>query len=386
MKKCVIVPDSFKGSMSSKEICAIVKGRVLAHFPDCDAVSVPVADGGEGTVDCFHEILGGELISLPVIGPFGKKVEATYLRKGELAVIEMAQAAGLPLAGDYLNPGTATTFGVGELIRHAVKNGATRLILGLGGSATNDGGVGMAAALGTRFYDGNFLPGGREAAFLPTGDSLSKIVRYDTKETEKLLAGCTVIGICDIDNPLCGESGAAYVFAPQKGADEEMVKLLDGELRSLGNLMEKTAGYDIASVPGSGAAGGMGAGILAFLGGKLSPGIETVLDQVGFESLVEDADLVITGEGKLDTQSLRGKVVIGVSRRAKVQNIPVVALVGDIGDSIEEVYDLGVSGVFSINRIAAEFSVQKERAKSDLSLTADNLMRFIKCLRAPTVR
>ena len=376
MKKWVIVPDSFKGTMSSKEICSIIEEEILRHEPDSKVICVPVADGGEGTVDCFHHLLNGEIVSVPVSDPFGDRVNACYLKKGDLAVIEMAQAAGLPLAEGRLDPKKATTYGVGQLIRHAVEHGCRHLVLGLGGSCTNDAGVGMAAGLGTRFLrkDGS--------EFLPIGETLGEIFDYDSSETQRLLQGCTVIGMCDIDNPLYGKTGAAYVFAPQKGADEDDVRLLDEQLKCFGNLILQKRGIDVSEIPGSGAAGGMGAGLIAFLEGELRPGIETVLDAVKFDSLIQDADFIITGEGRLDTQSLRGKVVVGVAERARKYGVPVIALVGDIGDSIEQVYELGVSGVFSINRIAADFQLMKSRAKSDLRLTADNLLRFIKTLKS----
>ncbi len=368
MKRCMVMPDSFKGSISSMEACEIIRDRVLAHFPTCAVDLIPVADGGEGTVDCFLEAIQGEKVNVTVSGPFGEPVEAYYARTGQIAIIEMAMAAGLPQAEGRLNPVTATTYGVGELMRHAVDAGCTELYLGLGGSCTNDAGVGMARALGTTFYRG-------DEVFVPQGDTLCEITRFDTKETEKLLQNCTVTAMCDIDNPLFGTQGAAYVFAPQKGADEEMVKLLDQNLTALGALIPKAA-----QTAGAGAAGGMGAGVVAFLKGILKPGIQTVLDLVQFEERVKGVDLIFTGEGKIDSQSLRGKVVIGIAKRAEAQQIPVVALVGDIGNGAEGAYDLGVAAIFSINQVAIPFSEARHRSKQDLATAVDNLMRYHKTM------
>ncbi|NCB05668.1 MAG: glycerate kinase, partial [Clostridia bacterium] len=323
MKKIAVVSDSFKGSVSSSEICAIVTAQAKRFFPGCEVVGLPVADGGEGTVDSFLECMTGEKVALEAAGPFFERRMAFYGRFGDTAIIEMAAAAGLPLVEDCKNPMLATTYGVGELMRHALEHGAVRLILALGGSATNDGGCGAAAALGTRFYDA----AGEE--FIPTGGTLCNIARIDNTACAHLLAGVEVIAMCDIDNPMHGERGAAYVFAPQKGADAEMVRLLDTGLVSLDQVITKELGVSVAAIPGAGAAGAMGAGAVAFFGAKLNPGIETVLDTVHFEERIAGADFVITGEGKLDSQSLRGKVVIGVARRAKKACVPVFAVVGD---------------------------------------------------------
>lgn len=364
MKKCIVMPDSFKGSISSIDACHIIQEAILAHQPDCVVDLIPVADGGEGTVDCFLEALGGEKVTVAVSGPFGEPVEAYYARCGNIAIIEMAQAAGLPQAEGRLNPAKATTYGVGELIQHAAEQGASEIYLGLGGSCTNDAGVGMARALGAVFYRG-------EDAFVPDADTLHQITRFDRSAVSMHLKGCTVTAMCDIDNPLFGEQGAAYVFAPQKGADEAMVQLLDQNLRALGTLIGETA-----DLPGAGAAGGMGAGVVAFLNGTLKPGIQTVLDLVSFEERLADTDAVFTGEGKIDAQSLRGKVVIGIARRAKKMGVPVIALVGDIGEGAEGAYDEGVAAIFSINQVAVPFSQARLRSKQDLRQTVDNLMRF----------
>lgn len=368
-----MIPDSFKGTMSSSEICSIIADSVKQYYPNAQVVSIPVADGGEGSVDSFLAAMGGEKVAVTVKGPYMEDVESFYglVDDGSTAIIEMASCAGLPLVGDNLHAEKTTTFGVGQLIADAVSKGCKKLILGLGGSATNDFGAGAAAALGIRFLDKD------GKAFIPVGENLADVRAIDKSGLLPRLSGVEIITMCDIDNPLCGETGAAYVFGPQKGADGEMVKYLDNQLRCISETVMRELGVDVASLPGSGAAGGMGGGMVAFLGSRLQMGIETVLDTVGFDRLLDGADLVISGEGKIDTQSLRGKVVVGVARRAKRGNVPVIAIVGDIGDNIEPVYDEGVSGIFSINRVAVPFKEAKSRSKSDLRLTADNLMRMM---------
>jgi len=377
--KLLIIPDSFKGTMSSAKVCGIIEAEIHTHFPQAQTVSIPVADGGEGSVDAFLTALGGERVTRSVKGPHFEQVDAYYgiLPDQKTAVIEMAQAAGLPLAGDRLSPGTTTTYGVGELMAHAISRGCTKLIVGLGGSATNEFGCGAAAAMGVKFFDA------QGDSFIPTGETLSKVQRIDTTELSPALEGIEVITMCDIDNPLYGETGAAYVFSPQKGADPQMVRLLDAELRAISETVKRDLSVDVSGLPGAGAAGGMGGGMVAFFGSKLQMGIETVLDVTAFDELLCGADLVITGEGKLDRQSLGGKVVIGVARRAKKQNVPVVALVGDIGDDIEDAYAEGVSAIFSINRVAVPFAEAKLRSREDLALTAGNLMRFLKRIGFP---
>lgn len=375
MKKAILMPDSFKGTMSSSEICAIMRQRILEYFPDCAVSSIPVADGGEGTVDCFLEAMGGERISVRVKGPFMEDIDSFYgivQTSCKTAVIEMAAAASLPMVSGRENPRVTTTYGVGQLIRHAIENGCKKLIVGLGGSCTNDMGAGAAAGAGAKFFDKS----GKE--FVPTGATLEQIANIDLSELNILFQGIEVVAMCDIDNPLYGPTGAAYVFAPQKGADADTVKLLDANLVAAADTVKARLGIDVADIPGAGAAGGMGAGMVAFFGARLMPGIETVLDTVDFDRIAADADFIFTGEGKIDSQSLRGKVVIGIAGRAKKLNTPVIAVVGDIGDNMEPAYEMGVSAIFSTNRVAVDFSKAKLRAKSDMSLTMDTVLRTLK--------
>ena len=314
MKKAVLIPDSFKGTMSSEEICGIMKARIAARFPECKVLSVPVADGGEGSVDAFLTALGGEKVWMEVANPYFESMQAFYglIDNGRTAVVEMAACAGLPLVEGRRDPSKTTTYGVGELILAAAKSGVNRIIVGLGGSSTNDGGCGAAAAAGVKFLNAE----GKE--FVPTGGTLCEIKSIDRSGLDAILDRVEIVTMCDIDNPMYGETGAAYIFGPQKGADPEMVKELDAGLRHLGEVIKRDLGRDLTTVPGGGAAGAMGVGMMAFFHSTLQMGIETVLDTVAFDDMIGDADYIFTGEGKLDTQSLRGKVVIGVARRAKI--------------------------------------------------------------------
>ena len=374
MKKCIVISDSFKGTLSTLDICAIAREVFPAHFPDCELVTLPVADGGEGTVACFLEALQAQPVTVSISGPFGEPIQAVYARKNSLAVIEMASAAGLPLAGERRDPETATTYGVGQLIRHAVEQGCTDILLGLGGSATNDGGCGCAAALGTCFFDaaGN--------SFVPVGGTLADIAHIDVRERCRLLENVRVTVMCDVENPLFGPNGAAWVFGPQKGADDAMAARLDDGLRHLDASFQQDLGLHLADLPGAGAAGGMGAGSIAFLGGTLRSGIEAVLDAVDFDRRLDGTDLVITGEGRIDAQSVQGKVISGIAKRTAPRNIPLVAIVGGIGPGAEAAYDLGVTAMFSINRAAESFAESAPRSAENYRRTLADLLRLIKAM------
>lgn len=372
MKKCVVVSDSFKGTLSSGEIGRIAEEVIPRFFPDCQVVTIPVADGGEGTVECFMSALRTGPVSVDVRGPNGQAVSAVYTRSGTKAVIEMAAAAGLPLAAAGSDPASTTTYGVGELMRHAVEHGCTEILLGLGGSATNDGGCGAAAALGAGFYN---AAGDR---FIPTGATLDQIAHIGQEDCRRLLAGVKITAMCDIDNPLFGPSGAAYVFAPQKGAGPEMVRFLDGQLRRLSETVERELGVSIAGLPGAGAAGGMGGGCAAFLGAELKSGIEAILDLVDFDACLEGADLVITGEGRIDAQSVGGKVLSGVARRTR--GVPLICVAGGLDDSAAAAYDLGVTAMFSINREPRPLAESGPRSGENYRRTLEDIMRLIRAV------
>ncbi len=374
MKKCIMISDSFKGTLSSMDICAIAREVFSQIFPACELVTLPVADGGEGTTACFVEAIGAETVWVPASGPFGEPITAAYAKKGTLAVIEMAAAAGLPMAGERRNPEKTTTYGVGEMIRDAVERGCTEILLGLGGSATNDGGCGCAAALGAKFYDK------AGECFTPVGGTLKEIANIDVSDCRRLLENTKITVMCDVENPLCGPQGAAWIFGPQKGADDAMAARLDAGLLHFSHVLERELGLNLADLPGAGAAGGMGAGSIAFLGGILRSGIEAVLDAVDFDRRLNGTELVITGEGRIDSQSVQGKVISGIARRTAPRNIPLVAIVGGIGPGAEQAYDLGVTAMFSINRAAEAFADSAPKSAENYRRTLADLLRLIRAM------
>ena len=372
VKKCIVIPDSFKGTLTSIEICNLAEKSINKIFPNSEVITIPIADGGEGTVDCFLHALGGERVKTIVEGPYHELMTCYYGKIGNIAVIEVAAAAGLPLVEDRKNPALTTTYGVGEQILHAIKKGAREIILGLGGSATNDGGCGCAAALGVKFYDEE------GKSFIPTGISLDRISKIDVSGAKTLLRGCKITAMCDVDNPMHGKQGAAYVYGPQKGASEAMVVELDRQLKSLSEAIKRSIGNSVENIPGAGAAGAFGAGAVAFLDAELKPGIESVLDTVKFEDILKGTDIVFTGEGRIDRQSLRGKVIAGVAKRAKLNAVTTVAFAGDICDGYEGIYDMGVDAVFSINRKPATLFESCQHSRQNFTQTFEDVLRLIK--------
>ena len=378
MKQIIIIPDSFKGTLDAPAVCEAMRRGVNAVWPDCRTVLLPIADGGEGTVDCFLRALPGAVpVRAEVTGPFdGETVTARYARAGQTAVIEMAAAAGLPMVEGREDPCRATTRGVGELIAHAAAHGARRIILGLGGSCTNDCGVGMAAALGARFFDRTGRP------FLPRADTLEQVARLDCSAVRKRLAGIEIVAMCDIDNPLYGPRGAAYVFAPQKGASPAVVARLDENLRAIAALIRRELGLDVQRLPGAGAAGGLGAGVSAFLGGRLQSGIDTVLDLTGFDRLLAGTDLVLTGEGRCDSQSLHGKALAGIARRTRAAGVPLAVFAGAVGDDLNRrrAAELGVSAVFPIHPAPGTFAQVRGESAPHLTAAVANAMGLLRAV------
>lgn len=374
MQNFILVPDSFKGTLSAIEVCNIMKSSIKNLYKDANIISVPVADGGEGTVDAFLYALGGEKKSIWVSDAFNEqKILAHYaMLKDDIAVIEMAACAGLPLVKNRLEPDKTTTFGVGELIIDAINSGAKKIILGLGGSATNDGGCGMASALGVKFKDE------QDQEFIPTGGTLSQIYKIDMNNIYSKIKDVEFVSMCDVDNPLCGKLGASAVFAPQKGADEDMVRLLDEGLAHLAKIIKRDLHIEVKDIKGAGAAGGLGAGSIAFLQSKLTKGIDVILDTIKFDELVSKADIVFTGEGKFDSQSLHGKVVMGVANRSQKYKTPVIVVTGAIGENIQEAYNKGITAIFSINKEPMEFSKSALKSKENMILTMENILRLLK--------
>lgn len=367
MHKIIVCPDSFKGSLSAKEAAILISDAFCAASDEAQTVMIPIADGGEGTV----EALGAEKVICTVNDAFMEPITAFWGDLGEYAVIELAACAGLPQA-KVLNPELTTTYGVGELILNALDAGKRKFIIALGGSSTNDLACGMACALGVRFYDGD------GNSFVPKGGTLSKIASVDRSGLDIRISECEFITMCDVTNPLYGENGAAYVFAPQKGADDAMVKRLDQGLRHAAAVLEREFAVEIASLPGSGAAGGCGAGARLFLSSELKSGIDVVLDVKAFDEELEGAEYVITGEGKFDFQSLGGKAISGIAKRCIKSNTPLIVLAG-CADENELCYERGITAVFSIQRKA--LPLEEAKAINDVSLykTAFNVAKLIFC-------
>lgn len=375
--KIVIAPDSFKGSLSAKEAAECIKAGILRVYKDSNILCIPMADGGEGTVQALVDATGGRIIRVRVKDPLLREVEAFYgiLGDNKTAVIEMAAASGLPLlAINERNPMLTTSYGTGELIKHALDMGCKEIIIGIGGSATNDGGLGMAMALGVKFLDKTGMNIGHG------GGSLSKLHTIDVSGLDERLKSCNITAACDVENPLCGLTGAAYVFGPQKGADEEAILILDKNLEHYADIISTTLGIDIKDYPGAGAAGGLGGGLMAFLGARLEKGIEIVKKIVKLEEQVKTADLVITGEGRMDYQTQFGKTPYGVAKAAKDYNIPVIALVGQIGKNARVLYDLGIDSIFSITDGPMTLEDAMSNTPELLMDTAERVMRLYKVI------
>ena len=368
-------PDSFKGSLSAAEVCEILLQEACAAFPGCQCRCAPMADGGEGTCEVVCRELGGRLVPATVKDPLGRDVTATYCLFGDdqgqstSAVIEMASASGITLLAEgERSPLHASTFGTGQLIAHALDAGARDIAVAIGGSATNDGGMGAMRALGARFLD----VGGGELAGM--GADLKRVSSIDLTGLDARLAQTRFSVLCDVDNPLTGPDGATRVFAPQKGASEADVKRLEAGMQNYARVLEATFGWEVASLPGSGAAGGLGAALLAFLPSVKVSGVEWVLDRIGFDGLLVGVDLCVTGEGRLDSQTARGKVVLGVARRCQKAGVPVVALVGDADPDIVP-KRLGLEAVFSAKPDGMEVAEAIRRARELVQQSARRLMR-----------
>ncbi|MBF4661573.1 glycerate kinase [Cronobacter malonaticus] len=370
LKKIVIAPDSFKESLSAMDVAKAIEAGFREIYPQAHYVCVPMADGGEGTVEAMVAATGGQIITTPVTAPLGNKVDGFFglLGDGETAVVEMAAASGLHLVpAAQRDPRITTSYGTGELILAALERGVKAIIIGIGGSATNDGGAGMMQALGARFLDGE----ARELA--PGGAALARLARLDLSALDPRLAQVSVTVACDVDNPLCGEKGASAVFGPQKGATPAMVTELDAALRCFGEQLEAVTGKTIISAPGAGAAGGMGAALLGMLNAELRPGIEIVIESLGLAQAVRDADLVITGEGRLDSQSIHGKTPIGVARVAKQFQRPVVAIAGSLTPDYQIVHEHGIDAAFSVIDRIVTLQEALDDAERNLRVTARNV-------------
>ncbi|NLC49871.1 MAG: glycerate kinase [Bacteroidales bacterium] len=384
MKKIIISPDSFKGSLSAIEVADAIEKGIHNVFPYCETVKIPIADGGEGTMDTLVNAMNGTKVKVKVHDPLMRPIEVEYglvneelTKNGKTAVLEMAIVNGLTLLSkDEQNPSTTTTFGTGEIIKDALKRGCQSFLIGIGGSATNDAGTGMLRALGYRFLDDK----GKETD--GTGKSLSKICEIDESGVMSELKEAIITIACDVNNPFSGPNGATFVYAPQKGADEQMVNELDNGMEHFRKLIEKEKGIDLNTIQGAGAAGGLGGGFIAFLNAQLKPGIEMVLEAVDFEKHLQNADLVITGEGKLDQQTGMGKAGSGILDAANKNNVPVIAIGGSLQD-VKNLNKRGFVSLFSIipSPISVEEAMQKENAQTNITQTTEQIMRTIKQFR-----
>lgn len=372
--KIVIAPDSFKESLTALEACDAIEAGMKNVFPDADYVKVPMADGGEGTVQSVIDSTGGKLKTLTVTGPLNQPVNASYGLSGDrtLAVIEMAASSGLDkVPFDKRNPMITTTYGFGELIRNALDEGVKEILLGLGGSATNDGGAGMIMSLGGRLLDekGQSISLG--------GEGLKDLVEIDLSGMHPRLKDVNFRVACDVDNPLTGKKGASFIYGPQKGGTSDQLEQLDSYLGHFAEVIRQKLGVNLEDVPGAGAAGGLGAGIMAFLNGKLENGGELLVDILELDEKVANADLVITGEGGINHQTIYGKTPVAVSRVAKKHGVPVIALAGSISEGYESVYDEGIHAVFSILNQPVSLEDALSQGYANLKQTAENVARVI---------
>ena len=371
--KIVIAPDSFKESLTALEVAEAIEAGLKKVLPDAEYVKVPMADGGEGTVQSLVDATEGRLISAEVCAPLGNKVKAEFGLSGDgrTAIIEMAAASGLHLVPpEARNPLRTTSYGTGELILAALAEGVEKIIVGIGGSATNDGGAGMLQALGALLLDANNQPIGAG------GGCLQDLAAIDLSGLDKRLAGVEIVVACDVDNPLCGEKGASAVFGPQKGATPEMVQALDSGLQHFADIAARDLGLDIQSPAGAGAAGGMGGGVLLLPDARLQAGVQIVMEAVKLAEKVQDADLVITGEGRMDAQSVHGKTPIGVAHTAKAFGKPVIAIVGCLREDYEVVYAQGIDAVFPIIRQLGSLEEILQHGRDNLVSAAQNVARI----------
>lgn len=373
----VLAPDSFKESMTAKEACVAMERGIKKVNSNIQCIHVPMADGGEGTMQSLVDATCGEVYSLEVVGPLGNKVKAEYgiLGNGEIGVLEMASASGIHLVSlEERNPLITTTYGTGELIKACLDRGVKKLLIGIGGSATNDGGVGVIQALGGRLLDKE----GNELGF--GGGELEKLDRIDLTNFDRRLKDVVIEVACDVSNPLCGENGASYIFGPQKGASVEMIKILDNNLKHYAKVIKEQFGKDVLEIAGAGAAGGLGAGLMVFLNGNLKKGIEIVIEYSGLEKKVKNCDMVWTGEGSIDFQTQYGKTPLGVATVAKKYNKPVVALAGRVGDDIDILYEKGIDSIFGIMRGVTTIDEALKNGKENIERTSENIARLMEML------
>jgi len=370
----LLAPDSFKESMTAKEVCEAMERGIKKVNKNINCIHVPMADGGEGTMQSLVDATGGKVYYSKVVGPLGNEVMASYgiLGDGETGMLEMASASGIQLVPiEKRNPLITTTYGTGQLIKACLDYGVKRLLIGIGGSSTNDGGSGVVQALGGKLMDEE----GNEIGF--GGGELNKLAKIDLNDFDPRIKDIVIEVACDVNNPLCGNNGASNVFGLQKGATSEMIEELDINLKHFGTIVKEQLGKDILNVPGAGAAGGLGAGLMAFLNGTLKKGIEMVIEYTKLEEKVKLADMVWTGEGSIDFQTQYGKTPLGVATVAKKYNKPVIAFAGRVGEDIEVLYDKGIDSIFSIIRELTTLDEALAKGKENIEKTAENVVRLM---------
>lgn len=373
--KIVIAPDSYKESLSALEVATAIEQGFSEIFPDAQYVKLPLADGGEGTVEAMVAATEGRIIHVNVTGPLGEPVNGFYgiSADEQSAFIEMAAASGLELVPSARrNPLQTTSWGTGELIRHALDAGARHIIIGIGGSATNDGGAGMVQALGAKLLDE------QDAQIAQGGGALETLVRIDISALDPRLAECRIEVACDVTNTLTGEKGATAVFGPQKGATKTMIPRLDGALEHFAQIIARDLDIQVLDLAGGGAAGGMGAALYAFCGAQLRQGIEIVTDALKLDQQVADADLVITGEGRIDSQTIHGKVPVGVARIAKRYNKPVIGIAGSLTADVGVVHEHGLDAVFSVLYTICTLEEALDNAGENVRMSARNIAAVLK--------
>jgi glycerate kinase len=373
--KIIVAPDSFKESLSAKAVASSITRGILKVLPEAEIIQIPISDGGEGLLDALVDILKGKRISVKVKDPLFRTIEAEYgiIENGKTAIIEMAKASGLELLDkDERNPLVTSTFGTGEIIVDALDRGCRKIIIGIGGSATNDAGVGMVKALGGKFLNS------KDQEIGNGGGALDELDKIDLSELDNRILNCDIIVACDVNNPLTGKNGASLVYGGQKGGDMEQLMSLDNNLVNYASVIRKDLGIEVETIKGAGAAGGMGAGLMAFFDAKLVGGIDLILETLELEKHIENSDLVITGEGKIDLQTLNGKTIMGLAKIAKKNKVPVIAIAGKLGDGIEPLYDHGIDAVFSILDQPMDLTDALNRADKLIQSLIENIMRTLR--------
>ncbi|MDY0317750.1 MAG: glycerate kinase [Candidatus Izemoplasmatales bacterium] len=372
--KFIVSMDSYKGSLNQKELGDIIEKKIKTMLPDSTVINLPMADGGEGTLDCFIESLDAKIINVEVHDPLMRKLKTYYAIKDNTAIIEMAKSSGLTLLkAEEKSINKTTTYGVGEMIKDALDRGILDFIITIGGSATNDGGIGMLSALGAKFYDKNNI------LLQPIGESLQQIEKIDIKNFDKRLTQATFKIACDVDNPLSGPNGATFIYGPQKGGSKDDILIIDHGLINYSKVANKLLKVDFSNHPGAGAAGGLGYAFKTFFNSRLIPGVDIMIERINIKSHLKDTDYIITGEGKIDYQSVMGKVISGIGKLGKNNNIPVIAIAGSIDYVGNELYDLGITNMFSIlpQGMSIEEAMQKENTIKNLEMAIEKIIRLI---------